>query len=84
MAEKIDQLYPAFHQFISQYVQASFKECDVHFTTEDIFQQLQEILPSEDYKASDVYDLLIEHKFTCEDIASGRVEWTFKRRALVR
>ena len=78
--EALEKLLEAFEFFHKMYEPSSFQQSDIHFSTEEIFQQMQSIYPSPFYWASDVYDLMNDHNYKMDAIAPGRIEWTMKQR----
>lgn len=80
-SEETKRVANVFSVFISKYSKGLPTDYDCHFTTEQIFHQLQEAYPSELYGAGDVYALLDHEGFKLCDLTNrGRFEWLFKLR----
>ena len=55
------------------------KEADFHYTTNEIFQQLQKLLPSPFYTVDMVANWLHNAGFVWEDYGQMRFEWMMKK-----
>lgn len=55
------------------------KEAEFHYTTQEIFDQLQKILPSQDYVPEQVANWLHLAGFTFFDYGNMKFEWMMKK-----
>jgi hypothetical protein len=81
--ELVDQsgLITKVKNMIRQEFQATHDplNCDFHYTTKEVFEKLQGLLPSEEYDQTMVSVWLHEAGFTFYDFGELQYEWLFKR-----
>lgn len=78
-----DKLNDVFSVFLSKYKPAKSKEqAEIFLTTDQIYSQVYDIYPSQDFKRENVYDLMQDNGFSLDIIAGDDVTfyWLLMKR----